>query len=171
MNWTRRSRNCRSERAHCKPRLIRIEIIFQICPNAVAMQPAGNESRLSSAGGAVTRCGGVRRPGGAPGLQNQRGAQQSPRWVRFPSASASFLFSPPRSRPRPRGTGVLECWSGGRRGNIERRTPNAERRMPAPAQPGVSFDVGCWMPARATAELDVGCSRLHPYVSFHSPQS
>jgi len=29
---------------------------------------------------------------GAPGLQNQRGAQQSPRWVRFPCTSATKFF-------------------------------------------------------------------------------
>ena len=48
---------------------------------------------MPAAGSGVRVPGGVRRPGGAPGLQNHGGAQQSPRWVRFPSASANSRLS------------------------------------------------------------------------------
>ena len=71
------------------------------------MWPFGNvilNCALRSASGVWPRPGGVRRPGGAPGLQNQCGAQQSPRWVRFPSASASSKTAGQRS------VGVLEYW-------------------------------------------------------------
>ena len=100
-----RSRYSVPLRPHSWTVLIQIEILPGICPNAVVMRSFGNGNLnrpLHAAGGAGPCPGGVRRPGGAPGLQNQRGAQQSPRWVRFPSASANFRFS----RPRPRGTGV-----------------------------------------------------------------
>ena len=74
-------------------RWIRVVIVFKICPNTRVIQPAANKVRWSSDDGEATRCGGVGRPGGAPGLQNQRGAQQSPRWVRFPSTSAIFTVA------------------------------------------------------------------------------
>ena len=42
--------------------------------------------------------GGDRRPGGAPGLQNQCGAQQSPGWVRFPFTSGRRRSGDPESK-------------------------------------------------------------------------
>jgi hypothetical protein len=136
--------------AECPTLRFQIEIIPEICPNTVVMKALGNSQlnrTLRSAGSPQRGPGGVRRPGGAPGLQNQRGAQQSPRWVRFPSASAICSISPnrPRSRPRPRKTGVMQRWSGGRQGNIEHRTSNTERRMQTLVRPGSSCDVRCLM--------------------------
>ena len=83
----------RSGKAAALPYRIQIEILAEICPNTVVMWPLGNihlNCALRSAAGPQPCPGGERRPGGAPGLQNQRGAQQSPRWVRFPSASANL---------------------------------------------------------------------------------
>lgn len=54
-----------------------------------ACQHRPGRNTLFQAGKDIGLFGGVGRPGGAPGLQNQRGAQQSPRWVRFPYTSAT----------------------------------------------------------------------------------
>jgi len=65
-----------------------LEISARISQNAGVIQPGGNQSRPPAADGAMMLLGGAWRPGGAPGLQNQCGAQQSPGWVRFPCTSA-----------------------------------------------------------------------------------
>ena len=70
--------------------------------------------------------GGVRRAGAGPGLQNQCGAQQSPRWVRFPSTSAKAnrrgdrkmrrtmrnRIAQPPIRPRERDPEHHDFWPG-----------------------------------------------------------
>ncbi len=92
-----------------------IQIVFarQMWPNLHMNPPVGNSSEhfgnalhpRCAQGGAFLP-GGVGRPGGAPGLQNQRGAQQSPRWVRFPSTSAKLMPNAecrmPKEIPRPK---------------------------------------------------------------------
>ena len=76
--------------------------------------------------------GGVCSAGACSGLQNQRGAQQSPRWVRFPSTSArSFPISPgPRPRSRMR--------------NIQHWTRHFRPRTIRPRAVDSSLNIQCW---------------------------
>lgn len=79
--WGRLRSDAPSMTLHC-------QVDFAI--NAHEMNFAGPIQRDALPITGPIKPGGVRRPGGAPGLQNQRGTQQSPGWVRFPSTSATF---------------------------------------------------------------------------------